>query len=61
MIGELGVAKTDVGDDGTVLVAGELWRASAEESTQIIAPGQRVQVIGIDGLHLTVRPAEAAV
>jgi membrane-bound serine protease (ClpP class) len=56
MIGEVGVAKTDIGTEGTVLVTGELWQASTAESSPPIAPGQRVRVISVEGLHLTVQP-----
>jgi membrane-bound serine protease (ClpP class) len=56
MIGESGVAKTDVGEDGTVLVEGELWQASAASPETPITAGQRVRVVSIQGLHVTVRP-----
>jgi membrane-bound serine protease (ClpP class) len=56
MIGALGVAKTGIGTGGTVLVTGELWQASVAQTSQPIAAGQRVRVIGVDGLHLTVQP-----
>jgi membrane-bound serine protease (ClpP class) len=56
MIGEAGVAKTDVATDGTVLVEGELWQASSTNPDRPITAGERVRVVSIDGLHLTVRP-----
>jgi len=55
MIGEIGVARTQLGPDGKVFVHGEIWNAVARAE---IAPGTRVRVHGVDGLHLLVEPAE---
>ena len=54
MIGEIGVARTNVGSDGTVFVHGELWNARA---TTQIAEGSRVRVSAVDGLRVIVEPA----
>jgi membrane-bound serine protease (ClpP class) len=61
LIGGRGVARTEVGSDGTVLVEGELWQASANDPSNPILEGQRVRVVSVDGLHLTVRPDEVGV
>jgi membrane-bound serine protease (ClpP class) len=55
MIGEIGVARTQLGPEGTVFVHGELWNAVAPTS---LPEGTRVRVSGVDGLHLRVEPAE---
>ena len=55
MIGEIGVARTELGPTGKVFVHGELWNATARGS---VAQGSRVRVRGVDGLHLIVEPAE---
>jgi membrane-bound serine protease (ClpP class) len=55
LLGAFGVARSDLEPEGTVYVQGELWTARAE--TGSIHTGERVQVIGVDGLHLKVRPA----
>lgn len=55
MIGEVGVARTELGPDGKVFVHGELWNATA---TSTLASGTRVRVRAVDGLHLRVEPAE---
>jgi membrane-bound serine protease (ClpP class) len=55
MVGQIGVARTPLGPDGKVFVHGELWNAVAKTS---IAEGTRVRVAGVNGLHLTVEPAE---
>lgn len=51
MIGEIGVARTNVENDGMVFVHGELWNARA--ATQI-AQGSRVRVSAVDGLRVVV-------
>jgi membrane-bound serine protease (ClpP class) len=53
MVGSLGVAKTDLDPDGTVLVHGELWEARAGQQ---IAKGTRVRVREVEGLTLIVEP-----
>jgi membrane-bound serine protease (ClpP class) len=55
MIGEIGVARTRLQPDGKVFVHGELWNAVAPTA---VAEGARVRVRSVDGLHLTVEPAE---
>jgi len=55
MIGEIGVARTELGPAGKVFVHGELWNAIAKTS---VAAGARVRVAGIDGLQLLVEPME---
>src|SRR5438105_3628558 len=58
MIGEIGVARTELGPAGKVFVHGELWNATANTS---VAAGARVRVAGMDGLQLIVEPADVAV
>jgi membrane-bound serine protease (ClpP class) len=55
MIGEIGVAKTNVDRDGTVFVHGEMWNATASAP---IEQGSRVRVAAVDGLRITVEPAD---
>ncbi len=54
-----GVATTDLEPEGSVRLAGELWRARAAGGKRVAA-GTRVEVVSRDGLLLTVRPAEPA-
>ena len=54
LIGQLGEAKTDIGDEGSVQVAGELWSARSE---QPIPNGTRVRVLSREGLTLLVEQA----
>jgi membrane-bound serine protease (ClpP class) len=51
MIGEEGTAKTDVHNDGKVLVHGEYWNAS---SNRPIPAGTRVRVVRVQGLKIEV-------
>lgn len=51
LIGELGEAKTDIYNEGSVQVDGELWSA---RSTAPVAEGSMVRVTGRDGLMLEV-------
>ena len=51
MIGEVGVAKSDIHHDGKVWVHGEYWNA---ESAVPIGAGSRVRVVGVHGLKVHV-------
>lgn len=52
MLGQLGVAETEVRAGGWVKIAGERWRAEADEP---VAAGEKVRVTSVDGLTLRVR------
>ena len=52
LVGEEGVAKTDVHKRGRVQVHGELWNAESDEP---IAPGERVVVVSVKGMTVTVK------
>jgi membrane-bound serine protease (ClpP class) len=59
MVGEIGVAKTEIGAEGNVaegkvFVHGEWWNARADEPISI---GQRVRIVEIEGLTLKVEQA----
>lgn len=51
LIGRVGEARTSIGDEGSVQVAGELWSA---RSDQVIPEGAHVRVVGRDGFSLVV-------
>lgn len=51
MIGELGVAKTGIHNDGKVLVHGEYWSAFSEKP---IPEGAKVRVVKVEGLKVEV-------
>lgn len=57
MVGEHGTVLDWSGHGGRVLAAGERWRA---QSGSPLAPGQRVRVVGLDGLVLKVEPEPTA-
>jgi membrane-bound serine protease (ClpP class) len=52
LIGEEGVAQTDVFKNGKVLVLGEIWNGKSGEP---IAKDEKIIVTAIDGLVLTVK------
>jgi membrane-bound serine protease (ClpP class) len=56
MLGAVGVARQRLDPQGTVLVRGEYWTATSDETVQ---PGESVEITGIDGLRLRVRPVAA--
>lgn len=51
LVGKVGEAKTKVNDEGSVLVAGELWSARSDKA---ITAGSEVRVIRRDGFVLIV-------
>ena len=55
MLGETGIAKTEINRAGQVFVHGEWWSARADEP---IAGGREVRITRVDGLTLTVEPTE---
>ena len=55
MIGEEGTAKTDIHNDGKVLVHGEYWNASSDRP---IPAGARVRVVRVQGLKIEVEPID---
>jgi len=59
LVGARGKARTALHPEGSVFVAGELWRARAE-GDQPIEAGQEVEVVGVDGLTLRVRRRESS-
>jgi len=55
LLGVFGEAKTDILQEGSVQVDGELWSA---QSSQLIPRGSKVRVIGREGLILNVEQAQ---
>jgi len=55
MIGELGVAKSAIHNDGKVLVHGEHWNAFSEKP---IPAGSRVRVVNLHGLRVEVEAVD---
>ena len=53
MLGESGVAQTDIFEEGKVFVRGEYWNAS---SPHLIPAGSRVRVVKVEGLRVEVEP-----
>ena len=51
LVGQVGEARTNVSDEGSVLVSGELWSAKSDKT---IAAGSTVRVVRRDGFVLVV-------
>jgi membrane-bound serine protease (ClpP class) len=58
LIGKTAEVRSTLSPTGMVQVAGELWSAELEGDAMEIAPGDRVEVIQVDGLRLKVRPIQ---
>jgi membrane-bound serine protease (ClpP class) len=56
LVGSKGVAVTDLKPKGEIRVMGEFWQAISKGA--VIASGQTVEVTGIEGMFLTVKPVE---
>lgn len=56
LVGQLGEAKTDIHETGSVQVAGELWTARSEKA---IPAGATVRVIGREGFVLLVEKVKS--
>jgi membrane-bound serine protease (ClpP class) len=54
LIGARGVAVTDLKPKGEIRVVGEFWRATAKAGW--IREGEGVEVVGLEGFFLVVRP-----
>lgn len=56
LIGRVGDARTDLSPTGMVQVAGELWSAEVEGGDATVKIGERIEVVGVEGLRLQVKP-----
>jgi membrane-bound serine protease (ClpP class) len=54
LLGDVGVVKERIDPEGLIFVHGEYWRATA---TERVEPGEKVEVLGVDGLTLQVKKA----
>lgn len=55
VLGKTGTARTDIGLTGQVQVESELWTAETAEDSPSIRKGDKVKVVEVRGIHLTVR------
>jgi membrane-bound serine protease (ClpP class) len=56
LIGAKGIATSDLKRKGEVRVMGEFWEATSKNGE--IATGQTIEVVGMEGMLLVVKPAE---
>jgi membrane-bound serine protease (ClpP class) len=53
IVGEIGLAKTDLSPNGSVFVHGEYWNAVSDEE---IPAGSKIEVIAVEGMKMKVKP-----
>ncbi len=58
LVGKIGEVRQRLAPLGQIQVAGELWAAEIDPHEPAIEAGQRVEVTGVEGLRLRVRPWE---
>ena len=58
LIGVIAVAKTDINPKGIVYYMGEDWSAETHIHGEVIKAGERVKVIGVEGLRLKVKKVD---
>lgn len=59
LIGRVGTVERDLGPDGAVMVAGEVWPARSRSGRSLTrADSPRVRVVGVAGHWLEVEPEE---
>jgi membrane-bound serine protease (ClpP class) len=56
LIGAQGIATSDLKPKGEVRVMGEFWEATSKDDE--IATGQSIEVVGMEGMFLVVKPTE---
>jgi membrane-bound serine protease (ClpP class) len=54
MVGMVGTATTNLNPDGQIFVNGETWQAISSNGTPI-KKGEKVIIVSLDGLRLTVK------
>jgi membrane-bound serine protease (ClpP class) len=55
LVGKTGVARSEIAPHGSVQMAGELWTAELEQGEEPVEPGEKVEVVRIEGVRLVVR------
>jgi len=58
LVGRIGVVRSELDPEGTVLVAGDLWSARTDQPP--IEAGKEVRVLRVEGFWLWVMPIEQA-
>jgi membrane-bound serine protease (ClpP class) len=58
LVGKVAVARTPLTPEGLVFVQGERWQAALDRGTA--QPGDRVRIVGADGLRLKVHKEEGS-
>ena len=56
LVGSKGIAVTDLKPKGEIRVMGEFWQATAQSAW--VNQGEKVEVVGMEGMFLTVKPVK---
>jgi membrane-bound serine protease (ClpP class) len=56
LVGSCGEARSSIGPDGRVWLAGTIWSARLAAGSEPVQLGDRVKIEAVDGLTLVVRP-----
>ena len=60
LIGARGTAAESLDPNGYVRVRGELWRAKGEGAHEAVSKGGEIEITGVDGTMLVVRPVKSS-
>lgn len=60
LVGRVGEVRTPLTPQGMIHVSGELWSAVLEDAGERLEAGEKVVVLSVEGMRLTVRPSEQA-
>lgn len=60
LIGRVGITRSDLDPDGLVQLGGEGWTARLVRGEAPISAGERIEVVGVEGLRLSVRRSSSA-
>ena len=55
LIGEIAKAETDIAPEGTIKIMGEIWNAKMNEEGVSVKKGDKVEIVGKEGLTLIVK------
>jgi membrane-bound serine protease (ClpP class) len=58
LVGQVGIARGNLAPEGPVQLGSELWTARLIDPRTTVRKGERVEVVAVDGLNLTVRKWE---
>jgi len=55
LVGEIAKAETEIAPEGTIKIMGEIWNARIDDENMSVKKGNKVEVVGKEGLTLIVK------